>query len=406
MTVSNIEGTIDLLPDLRGRTVQRYDVENVIDEQLPLLSPAASQTYFAVRQSEFTNDQIPPSSTKTHYPIPSAVSEILEIFKVVPSSNNTVISIISMGRLVEKFLLERCIRSIRVRGAFDGHILVFTDQNGVQAYRHSLAWDPRTKIVLGWKQDMLPMKNVSIRLPVTDIDGTKEPEMMLVEEPIRYAQKTMVFKRFKTHHAKYIAADPDFASGCIRYVLYVDVDIVITKSLSKFFEDYVDMVMYEHNQRDLNYQAQIQPIDFDFFSLFVDRHLKSKMHTGIILSDLKFQNRCVDSWRKEMDEFYHKSDQTMLLNVIGNYSSYRCKAFALPQQHFNFANNRIVAEREPSSLPTFVHITDFRTRRLKNSTLLLSFLRFILNFKEREEMVAGVGWEQVISPTATRKFAQ
>jgi hypothetical protein len=410
MTVSNIQGAIDLLPLLRHGTFHYHNVENILVQQPPLLSPTASKKIFAIRQSNFVNGQFPPSLLNTHLLLPSVGDQILpempNVLKDIPSSNNTVITIISMGRLVEKYLLERCIRSIRVRGAFDGYIMVFTDQQGFHAYRHSMAWDPRTKIILGWKQDLLPMKNVTMRVPVTKDEGKKEPEMIHLQEPIVYAQKTMVFKRFKTHHAKYIAADPDFSSECIRYVLYVDVDIVITKSLSRFFQEYVDTVLREYDQWNQNYPPRSQPIDFGFFSLFVDRHLKSKMHTGIILSDLKFQNRCIDSWRKEMDEFYHKSDQTILLNVIGNFSSYRCKSFELPPQHFNFANKRILTERKLSTLPTFLHITEFRTRRIRDSEVLKSFLRFILNLKEREEMVAGVSWEQVISPTATRNFVQ
>jgi len=103
-----------------------------------------------------------------------------------------------------------------------------------------------------------------------------------------------------------------------------------------------------------------------------------------------------------MDEFYHGRDQTILLNVIGNYSAYKCKTFALPQQHFNFANKRLMEERKPQKIPTFVHITEFRVRRINDPILHQDFLRFVLDLKDKEAKVGDMSWEQLVSPTAIR----
>jgi hypothetical protein len=236
---------------------------------------------------------------------------------------------------------------------------------------------------------------------VTTRDG-----MGLQRQPKKYAQKAIVFKRFKTHHAKYIAADSDLASST-RFVLYVDVDNIIGKPLDKFFLDYSTMVANEYDQWvqhviDNDTDDNPRSLEFGFFSMFRDTHLKGKMHSGIILHDLKFDKKCTSAWRKEMDEFYHGRDQTILLNVIGNYTQYQCKTFALPSDHFMFANKRLLEERKPQKLPTFIHITEFRVKRINDPALHQEFVRFVLQVKDDEVMADGIRWNQVLSPSVSR----
>lgn len=44
-----------------------------------------------------------------------------------PTDENTLITLIAMGLPSNIHLTERCVRSIRARGNFTGHILIFTD---------------------------------------------------------------------------------------------------------------------------------------------------------------------------------------------------------------------------------------------------------------------------------------
>jgi hypothetical protein len=84
----------------------------------------------------------------------------------------------------------------------------------------------------------------------------------------------MIFKRFKTHHAKYISEDPALADSSIRYVLYVDVDNIIGAPLSVFFQDYVRTATDEVEQISKNNSDH----DFSFVSMFRDKHLRGMMH--------------------------------------------------------------------------------------------------------------------------------
>ncbi|KAL3934113.1 MAG: hypothetical protein SGARI_003529 [Bacillariaceae sp.] len=380
MTVSNIRGAVDLLPNSYHEEEAHYHIP-----PSKLQSPTTSRKDFAIqtRQSSSGGGVGTSSSRSSNKPL---------LLEQVPSSNNTVVSIISMGKLVDRFALEKCIRSIRVR-----YIMVFTDDIGYRPYRISMVRDKMTKIIKGRDEDLQPMQDVIVQ--TKDVKGNvKEVKQ---QEPKLYAQSTMVFKRFKTHHAKYIAADEALAATT-RFVLYVDVDNIISHPLDGLFHDYTTMVQDEHRQWATNLTATKQNPDFSFISMFRDKHLKSKMHSGIIIFDLLHQDGCTDAWRTEMDEFYHVSDQTMLLNVIGNYSAYHCKTFALPHEHFNFASKRVLEERKIRSLPTFVHITDFRVKRIDNATLHQDFLRFILDLKNGETLMTGTTWEQAIAPGASR----
>jgi len=176
----------------------------------------------------------------------------------IPDNNNTVISLISFGNLIESYQVERCILTIRKRGLFDGIILLFTDDAGKQRYRKSiLSWDNQTKIIIPHVEDLQPMEKIE-----------KVNEL----RPKKYAQKTMIFKRFKTLHSKYIAEDSAMDSN-IRYVLYIDVDNIIGSALSTFFKDYTKTVI---NEIEAPKNNTIK--GFSFISMFRDKHLRGKMH--------------------------------------------------------------------------------------------------------------------------------
>jgi hypothetical protein len=103
-----------------------------------------------------------------------------------------------------------------------------------------------------------------------------------------------------------------------------------------------------------------------------------------------------------MDEFFHGRDQTILLNVIGNYSTYKCKTFVLPQQYFSFANKHVMSERNAEKLPTFIHVTEYRLRRINEPKLHREFFEFVLDLKDNKQTTGGISQEQLVSPWAVR----
>ena len=141
-------------------------------------------------------------------------------------------------------------------------------------------------------------------------------------------------------------------------------------------------------------------------------------NSGVIIYDLAFEERCVNGWRNEMDTFWEASDQNMFLRVLGNYERYRCAVFALPQQYMTFANKRLMIDawevrhnlrhkvrkqRNPLVLPTFMHVTNYRVKKIKNATLHDEFVRYALDLKENETIADDLSWEDVVPADGKRK---
>ena len=217
------------------------------------------------------------TSSSTNFTLPRLLSTI-------PNDNNTAITLVAMGGLVETYMAERCIRSIRQRGLFFGPIMLFTDSDGYKQYQETIPFmDNRTTIINSREEDLYPREE------------TKEGQGKNQTPPLKkYAQRSMVFKRFKTHHSKYIEADPNLKDS-IRFVMYVDVDNIIGSPMEIFFQEYAKMVADKypvavdfHRNFTLtggNNTEQLTPKtdnstqnDFGFMSMFRDRHLKGKMH--------------------------------------------------------------------------------------------------------------------------------
>jgi hypothetical protein len=334
---------------------------------------------------------------------------------------------------------------------------LFTDQFGYENYSQSLSkTDNNTIVVMGHEEDLLPTMNVSTTTTTTTAaaaaaaaeNGSEEYEKVI---PRKYKQRSMVFKRFKTLHSKYLdelGRPPDD----VRFVLYIDIDNLIGAPLSKFFQEYYDLVQTEY-LNSVN-STSTTKTDISFAGFFRDTHLRSKMHSGIIMYDRQHESGCTESWRWEMDHFSHGSDQVMLLRVLNQTWSdpspgthetkpltnegkfNKCIAFVLPPHHLQFASRRLfrsAAEDLPSSnsnntkkrkkknrppaFPTFMHLTSYRLRQIGDDELHDQFLRYILDVPFREEDGAkdgatngGLGggkraelsWNNMVSSKAVR----
>ena len=291
MSVSNIRQAVELLPD-----------SNTYDQYLTHL------TTFPIndRPTELPSSNIS-SAAKDSLSTQASHLSLPPLLSVIPNANNTAISLVSMGNLVGTFLVERCIRSIRRRGEFTGIIMVFTDSVGYKQYQETIpSWDDRTIIIQGREEDMNPREENSDRVVrLNQLIGKNHTEPQLK----KYKQDTMVFKRFKTHHSKYIADNPAL-SDSIRYVMYLDIDNIIGSKLDTFFEGYTKMVINQYQQAtDSHRNATSAARDgvgkladesntsgddgFGFASFFRDKHLKRKFHryvryTAFILFSLLF----------------------------------------------------------------------------------------------------------------------
>jgi hypothetical protein len=47
------------------------------------------------------------------------------------------------------------------------------------------------------------------------------------------------------------------------------------------------------------------------------------------MCDRQHLDDCLTAWRAEIDSFWHVSDQSILLRVVNNFTTYRCLAYQL-----------------------------------------------------------------------------
>jgi hypothetical protein len=287
---------------------------------------------------------------------------------VRPTNDNTAIALIAMGRASTGWIAERCVRSIRSRGKFTGAILLLTDERGYGKYNDTLGSRPKVSVILGRSEDLHPI----------DVRDGKE---------IQYRQRKMVYKRFKTLTLSYLesgdAAGAGYLGATIRYVWYLDVDNLVTNPLSRLFDDYYHKIHADYRAalRRIGGDGDPAP-SFSFVSMWRDPGHKFELwQSGQIMLDRQHSSGCEDAWRREIDTKSGEvvMDQPLFMNVVSNFTRYRCLVFELPGDgmHFDLLREPMLKQKDPKKFPTIVHITSGRVQSFDGDSQQ-SFVRRVL----------------------------
>lgn len=172
----------------------------------------------------------------------------------------------------------------------------------------------------------------------------------------------MIFKRFKTLLFKYIDADPRVSSST-QYVLYLDINNVISNPLDVFFGDYHNKVNDELQKSGVTTNL----FNHSYISFWVNP-VKERDHFqgGQFMVHQNNGRGCLDAWRHQMDTVPMEMDQPLLMNVVKNPEEYLCIASLLPnenpkEKHFNMLQPNIIKSPE-DEYPTIVHINGYQAR--------------------------------------------
>lgn len=338
-----------------------------IDHTAPIPHTLNDKSTFT---SELTTDQNAAISY-THDP---SSSKIVSVEEELPMLNdkNTIIAMISMGNARKTLVAETCVRSIRKSGNFAGHIMILTDPEGSIKYNDTLSYDPNTIVLEGTDEDMWPK--------------SRNPP-----EPMKFAQSVMIYKRYKTLLFDYVDYSPELANST-EYIVYIDVDTIVTNDVSGMFLDYHGFVTNAYANRNRS--------DVSFFSAF--RQSKSHMiHSGFMVFSRKHSKGCLRAWREMIEtEFRTDSDQKLLGAVVDkHYDQYYCRVYELQhsrpmESHFDFVGPPMFQQW---SFPTLVHITNTRLKRVSNANYE-KFIRYALALQPNETLVGTTTWEDLIHP--------
>jgi hypothetical protein len=209
---------------------------------------------------------------------------------------------IAMGTLAEDPIVDSALASVRVLGGWKGNLYLLTDRKdcfGTIATQHQV--------------------NI-VSIPTVD--------------------SIIQIKALKSHLFDYLPTN-------ITTLLYLDVDILVTRSLQPFFSDIADQL--RHGSPDFGMFLDAGGHFFGFCSGC------DKWHTGIILLNRTSElgKICMDKWREILLSGKYDTDQESIDEAERTGA---CKhTLALPSRHLLFAKDYFAAFLTPGR--TFVHVT-------------------------------------------------
>jgi hypothetical protein len=260
-------------------------------------------------------------------------------------------------------LVERCIRSIRKSGRFTGYIMVITDPQSLKQYQYTLSWDPKTIVMSALEEDLKPKATFT---------GTHRARM--------------IPKRFKTLAMKYLEFDNRLATTT-QYVLYMDIDNVISNQLQAFFDDYYILLMRQYSYGNLT----------DASSIFAYRDpggQSNTWHGGLMMNHREHSMGCLDGWRHTMDTKKSVWDQPLLVRMLENFPRYNCVAHSLPEGHFALATRGNMKPKP--NMTTIIHITNTNRAKGLPQDLQAQFVRSALLLQDNETMIGNITWNDVL----------
>ncbi|VEU36653.1 unnamed protein product [Pseudo-nitzschia multistriata] len=362
-------------------------------------------------------------------------ASLVKNFSEPPTENNTAVVLVAMGKVSENWMVERCVRSIRVGGKFGGTIVVITDGDGYARYSETLLGNTVAAANASTATNRIGRHIDSKQRQIIVMENREEDRTPKTKDgtDVKHYKKrvNMYYKRYKTLVLKYIEQAFEYAythdktdhSNRVlpKHALYLDVDNIVTRPLSGFFEDYYDSVRLQlvnsiQQQGAINTSSKntfdnetTETVEssgeFSFWSFWRDPHIRTKKATehlwqsGQIMLSTEHSSQCLDAWRYEMDHTPHNMDQAVLFQMYAKNSTNKfCRFFELPSggskeqesdgsdsnpsknskpknRHFQLLSLELAGGIHRSDYPTIVHVTRSRLERFDKK----SHFRFLEN---------------------------
>jgi hypothetical protein len=232
------------------------------------------------------------------------------------------IFLLSMGQeAAESTIVERCLLSIRRRGAYLGPVIVLTDAP-LERYESLTSVDPNLVVLHPRSEDW--------RWDLRD---------------------DMPYKRFKTYILEYL--DLDDRLKFVELVYYLDVDIVVGRELQRWF-DHVESTYLPANQA---YSSSMSFFQGDFKNW-------RPIQGGQFVLERNSSQACLERWRYHIDAHPDEAKDQYALALMwkkqknGTPSSRICHLTKMPQHtHLKFLATKSMEELvESQQYPTMMHI--------------------------------------------------
>eukprot|EP00934_Nitzschia_sp_Nitz4_P005568 Nitzschia sp. Nitz4//scaffold201_size42423//7260//8360//NITZ4_007368-RA/size42423-processed-gene-0.10-mRNA-1//1//CDS//3329541314//5558//frame0 len=250
-----------------------------------------------------------------------------------PWIHSTIIATIAMGNATQTHLVQRLLHSLQSNGGWEhGRIAILTDHPEIFRSHYHVGSDMHLSekiIVLEAKQNDLfpPAANGGAGLAT-------------------FKREAMRYKRFKTLLLEYLdeyyrASDPKQIS--YRFVVYMDVDIVVARPIAPLLQDYQDQMirkgvfasaLSDHPRPSSGDEAESNKRDLPFMSMFSDCPTCARKNTnsGVIILHRQRSRECLEEWNQLLLQGadWGVYDQRFLRDIRANG---KCKIHTLPDFH-------------------------------------------------------------------------
>jgi hypothetical protein len=291
-------------------------------------------------------------------------SEIMAVTGLEESSsesfdNTHAIFLISFGsEAATSTLVERCILSLRRRGAYDGYVILLTD---APTDRYDNVWD----------------ENVFVMHPLEEHlnadDGT----------PFEFTESnfSLKSKRFKTFIIDYI--DMEKRLDSVELIYYLDVDIMAGDSLDDFFTGL-----------ESKYEVSLDERSGGVSKLYFFTPLSEEwpLQGGTFIVERQSSRHCLELWRKEIDDMTVSGrgrDQDALRNIyqcIESGDETKCKLVRMDNENFiSFPIPRTFKKiTQQSSFPSLIHISNSVFAKWIDEEMQTRYIHEVLQLSDDE----------------------
>ena len=323
-----------------------YD-ETTVLESILQLSKTLSNPAFE-DDSYDDDDEAAPSagmvSSSFRDEAPSVTDALFDIEEF--NEDTTVIAMISFGNATMQNHVQRCLRSVRARGQWNGRVVIITDSP--QNYRDLVSKDPLVYLITPPRKDW--------------------------EEMPSFPSEKLKFKRFKTFLIDYMTADSRLQDA--GHILYLDVDVIVGKPV----------VPWMKNMWTIGYQRRSarKRKDMSFLYMFGTGNGGKTAHSGVMLLHTKLSNGCLMTWRKYLDRLgLTNSRDQYALRMMRKKSSAQtgCAVMTWNKKELIFPLPKDFVKR---NFAQFVHITNTYHAGQTDAHTQKEYLEEILNLTDEE----------------------
>lgn len=301
-----------------------------------------------------------------------------------PSDGTRAIFLIAFGSDAhESTLVERCVLSIRRRGAWDGLVVLLTDAppgryetkgggNGDgNGDGNGNGNDNLTNSVLGG--------NVVIVTPQSSHYNHE-------------AREDLVYKRFKTYILDYVDSDPRL--DAVELVYYLDIDIMAGAPLDGLFRALENKYGAAHSHANT-------PTTGASSRIFFFKGKSWPVQGGQFLLERRTSQYCLDLWRAAIDGSVHRTtkDQDSLASVhkrIVDGEETECELVLMEKgRHLSFPRNErdMVNQVERGRYTPLIHLLNTYSARKIGAEAQAVYIDHVLELSEEEKALRLFGKE-------------